>query len=108
MLSSRNSSNLRLEALTDLCTEINIRLNNAIFASNSRKKEEKVKQEVKISQDYDSFEPKQVEIQDETDHFNGENENISNKIKRGDFEEFVPKTAEEIEAETEANNSMLT
>ena len=98
MLSSRDSSNLRFQALTDLCAEINIRL-NVIFANNSRKKEEKIKQ------DYNFFEPQQVEIQHETDHFNGENENISNKIKRGDFEEFVPKTAEEIEAETEADNT---
>ena len=107
MLFSRDSSNLRFQALTDLCAEINIRLNNVIFANNSRKKREKIKQEVKIKQDYNFFEPQQVEIQHETDHFNGENENISNQIKRGDFEEFVPKTAEEIEAKTETDNKIF-
>ena len=91
MLSSRDSSNFRFQALTDLCLEINIRLNNAIFANKFRKKEEKIKQEMKISQDYDFFMPEQVEIQDETDHFNVENENILNKIKKVILKNLRPK-----------------
>ena len=36
---------LKFQALTGLYTEINLRLNNSIFADNSRKKEEETKQE---------------------------------------------------------------
>ena len=36
---------LKFQTLTGLYTEINLRLNNFIFADNSRKKEEETKQE---------------------------------------------------------------
>ena len=64
---------LKYQALTDLCTEINPRLNNSIFANNSRKKEEEMKQEEKISETYDFLEIENDNTQVEADKFNDEN-----------------------------------
>ena len=63
---------LKYQALTDLCTEINPRLNNSIFANHSRKKEEEIKQEEKICETYDFLEIEKDNTQVETDKFNDE------------------------------------
>ena len=38
---------LQFDALTDLCTDINVRINNSILTNKSRMKKEKLKQKIK-------------------------------------------------------------
>ena len=56
------SGNLQFNALTDFCLEINVRLNNSIFANKCRQKKEKIKKEIKISEDFDFLEKKVVTV----------------------------------------------
>ena len=49
VLSSDNSENLQYNALTDLCTEIGLRLGNSIFANNETAKLNMKKQAEEIS-----------------------------------------------------------
>ena len=49
MSENDESRKLQFHALTDLCTDINEMFNNSIFTNKSRMKEEKAKQEIKIS-----------------------------------------------------------
>ena len=88
---------MRFDALTDLCIEINVRLNNSIFANKSRQKKEKIKWEIKISEDFDFPEEKIYNSEDNLESLNDSNENISDKIKNNAVNKFVPKTAGEKE-----------
>ena len=94
---NEESQDLRFDALTDLCIEINVRLNNSIFANKSRQKKEKIKWEIKISEDFDFPEEKIYNSEDDLESLNDSNENISDKIKNNAVDKFVPKTAGEIE-----------
>ena len=62
-------------------------------------KEEKMKQEMKRSENFDFFEEEIHPEQDETGFLDGENENISDKIKTNSLNRFVPKDAKQIEEE---------
>ena len=58
VLSSDNSENLQFEALTDLCVEIGVRLENSIFANYERASLDMKKQTEEISKKYDFFDDK--------------------------------------------------
>ena len=58
-----------------------------------------MKQKMKRSENVDFFEEEIHPEQDETGFLDGENENISNKIKTNSLNRFVPKDAEQIEEE---------
>ena len=94
---NEESQDLRFDALTDLCIEINVRINNSIFANKPRQKKEKIKWEIKISEDFDFPEEKIYNSEDNLESLNDSNENISDKIKNNAVDKFVPKTGGEIE-----------
>ena len=96
-----------IRRITDLCIEINVSLNNSIFANKSRQKKEKVKKEIKISEDFDFPEEKIFNSEDDLESLNDRNENISDKIKNNAVDEFVPKTAGEIEEEEKIKRNIF-
>ena len=77
MSKSDESCELEFDVLSELCSDINLRLNNSIFVNKSRMKEEKMKEEMKIRKTFDFFEEKIHPQQGETSFFDDEKENIS-------------------------------
>ena len=55
VLSCDNSENLQFHALTDLCTELGVRLGNSIFANHERARLDMKKETEEISKKYDFF-----------------------------------------------------
>ena len=80
VLSSENSENLQFNALTDLCTEIGVRLGNSIFANHERVRLDMKKQTEELSKKCDFFDDeddkKDVKIKKESDTEMDETETI--------------------------------
>ena len=71
VLSPDNSENLQLNALTELCTKISVRLGNSIFANHERARLDMKKQTEEVSKKYDFLDDeddkKDVKIKKESD-----------------------------------------
>ena len=71
VLSPDNSENLQLNALTELCTKIDVRLGNSIFANHERARFDMKKQTEEVSKKYDFLDDeddkKDVKIKKESD-----------------------------------------
>ena len=81
VLSSDNDSTLEFNALTDLCTEIGVRLASSIFANHERARLDMKKQEEEISKKYDFFDDDDdkkddISIKMEDDFLDGDNDDV--------------------------------